>query len=74
MNDLDIYRLEAIQEEMDDLLDEADAIISGSNDQLIVDRARNLWIFNIRVQLRGMEVVTMEKTIRTLWDKYYEKR
>ena len=69
IKDTHIYRLENIQEEIEDLLDESDAIIAGSDDELIVNHARSTWIYNIRTQLRGME-----KTIQMLWDRYYHDK
>lgn len=76
IQDTQIYRLEAIRDEMNDLLDEAEAIAAGSDDDIIVERAKIYWLTNIRKNIHNkkygeMHAVTMSKTIDKLWEDYY---
>lgn len=72
-SDLEIYRLEEIRDEITDLMDEAKAIVAGSDDYLIDERANLTWIKNIRELLSSKSnIITMSTTINELWEDWYE--
>lgn len=68
---VDVSRLEEIQEEMIDLLDEASRIVRGAGGQ-VYERARAYWLAHVETALHrdhsylGSSMVTMEDTIRDL--------
>lgn len=76
IQDTQIYRLEEIRDEMNDLLDEVEAIAADSDDDIIVERAKIYWLTNIRKNIHNKthgetHAVTMSKTIDELWEDYY---
>lgn len=69
--DIDINRLEEIKEEMLELLDEADRLLSGA-EGMVYDRAKAYWIPHIKMALTkehdylGGSMETLEDTIEEL--------
>lgn len=72
ITDTEIYRLEAIRDEMNDLIDEASAIVAGCDDYIIDGRA-NKWINDMKENITSeTNRVTMASTIDELWDDFHD--
>lgn len=72
--DREIYRMEEIIIELTDLLDEANAIVSGSDDYMIDARAKSHWLRNMMENLRcDTNKITMQVTIAELWSDYHAR-
>lgn len=72
ITDIDIYRLEEIHGEINDLVDEADAIVATSDDYIIVRHA-DKWIKIMRENVQGeTNAITIATTIDDLWNDFYE--
>lgn len=72
IKDTEIYRLEEIRDEMNELLDEAKAITASTDDYHIADRAQIYWLVNIRNNLHSKtHAVTLSTTIDELWEDFH---
>ena len=76
IQDTQIYRLEEIRDEINEFLNEAEAIAADSDDYIIADRAKIYWLTNIRKNIHNKthgetHAVTMSKTIDALWEDWY---
>ena len=73
IQDTQIYHLESIRDEMNELLDEAEAIVASTDDYVINDRAKARWLTTIRNSIHSKtSVVTMSTTIDELWEDWYD--
>ena len=71
ITDTEIYRLEEIRDEINELMDEAAAIVASTEDYIIDGRA-DVWMKNIRENTHSeTNAVTISSTIDELWEDYY---
>lgn len=72
ITDTEIYQMEEIIDAMEELLSDANAIVSGCDDYIIENCAKDNWIKIIRDNLRSeRNIPTMADTIDDLWEDYH---
>lgn len=74
ITDTELYRLEEIRDEINDLMDETSAIVAGCDDYIIDGRAKK-WIDNVVENITSeTNMITMSSTIDELWDDFHNDK
>ena len=74
ITDTEIYRLEQIRDEINDLIDEASATVADCDDYIINGRAKK-WLTDMKENtISETNRITMSTTIDELWEDFHDYR